>query len=138
MPPVGDLYAVLGLDRRATEAEVKKAYRTLAMTCHPDKNPDDPSAKERFHAISDAYSTLSDQEKRACYDGDDVGDFIMRVRASRVARASAAASFLSTRPCSQTFFKWADLGTRSCARASSPSPLAYLSLTLPLASAVLT
>ena len=82
MPPVGDLYAALGLDRRATEAEIKKAYRTLAMTCHPDTNPDDPSAKERFHAISDAYSTLSDPEKRACYDGEDVDDFIMSVRAS--------------------------------------------------------
>ncbi len=83
MPPAGDLYAALGLDKHATEAEIKRAYRTLAMTCHPDKNPDDPSAKEKFHSISEAYSTLSDPEKRARYDGkhsDLLDDFFMRVR----------------------------------------------------------
>ena len=83
MPPARDLYAALGLDNHATEAEIKKAYRTLAMTCHPDKNPDDPSAKEKFHSISEAYSTLSDPEKRARYDGDDgdvFGSLFMSVR----------------------------------------------------------
>jgi DnaJ-class molecular chaperone len=83
MPP-GDLYAALGLDKHATEAEIKRAYRTLAMTCHPDKNLDDPTAKEKFHSISEAYSTLSDSEKRARYDGEpqhsDAVDDIMRVR----------------------------------------------------------
>ena len=67
MPPAGDLYAALGLDKHATEAEIKRAYRTLAMTCHPDKNPDDPSAKEKFHSISEAYSILSDAEKKGRY-----------------------------------------------------------------------
>jgi hypothetical protein len=70
-----DYYAALGLDNKATETDIKKAYRRLAMTCHPDKNPDDPSAKEKFHAISEAYSTLSDREKREEYDADGTDNF---------------------------------------------------------------
>ena len=70
-----DYYAALGLDNKATETDIKKAYRRLAMTCHPDKNPDDPSAKEKFHAISEAYSTLSDTEKREEYDADGTDSF---------------------------------------------------------------
>jgi curved DNA-binding protein CbpA len=69
-----DYYAALGLDKEATEADIKKAYRKLAMTCHPDKNPDDPQAKEKFQAISEAYSILSDAEKKGMYDRGELDD----------------------------------------------------------------
>jgi len=66
-------YETLGVARDATPAEIKKAYRTLAVKHHPDKNTDDPKAQEKFIAIGAAYETLSDPDKRRQYDqfGDD-------------------------------------------------------------------
>jgi molecular chaperone DnaJ len=63
-----DYYSVLGVARDAGEAELKKAYRTLARQHHPDKNPNDARAEERFKEISEAYAVLSDPDKRAQYD----------------------------------------------------------------------
>jgi len=63
-----DLYEVLGVARNATESEIKKAYRRLAMKYHPDRNPDDKDAEENFKAVQHAYEILSDPEKRAAYD----------------------------------------------------------------------
>lgn len=63
-----DPYAVLGVDRDATDAEIKAAYRKRAMRDHPDRNPGDPEAEERFKAASEAYATLRDPEKRAWVD----------------------------------------------------------------------
>ncbi len=63
-----DLYKVLGISKTATEAEIKKAYRKLARKYHPDVNPGDQSAEERFKTISEAYSVLSDPKKRIEYD----------------------------------------------------------------------
>jgi len=63
-----DFYAVLGVDKGASEADLKKAYRKLARTYHPDSNPDDPAAEARFKEISEAYSVLSDAEQRREYD----------------------------------------------------------------------
>ncbi len=63
-----DLYEVLGISRTATAGEIKKAYRKLARENHPDTNPDDPKAEERFKEISAANDTLSDVEKRKGYD----------------------------------------------------------------------
>jgi len=63
-----DYYEVLGLERGAAEDDIKKAYRRLAMKLHPDRNPDDPSAAERFREASEAYEVLSDPEKRQAYD----------------------------------------------------------------------
>jgi molecular chaperone DnaJ len=63
-----DYYEVLGVERSATAVEIKKAYRRVALDLHPDRNPDDPSAEERFKEASEAYSVLSDSDKRATYD----------------------------------------------------------------------
>ncbi len=63
-----DYYAILGVSEAATEEEVKKAYRRLALQYHPDKNPGDRRAEERFKEISEAYAVLMDQQKRQQYD----------------------------------------------------------------------
>jgi molecular chaperone DnaJ len=66
--PKRDYYDVLGVSRSADEAEFKQAYRRLALQYHPDRNPDDPEAEERFKEASEAYAVLSDAEKRRTYD----------------------------------------------------------------------
>ncbi len=63
-----DYYNVLGVDRDATEKDVRRAYRKLAAKHHPDRNPGDPGAEERFKEVNEAYTVLSDSEKRAVYD----------------------------------------------------------------------
>ncbi|PLX92607.1 MAG: integrase [Desulfuromonas sp.] len=63
-----DYYAVLGIEKSADAATIKKAYRKLAQRYHPDKNPDDKAAEERFKEITEAYAVLSDAEKKRQYD----------------------------------------------------------------------
>ena len=63
-----DYYEVLAVAREATEEEVKRAYRKLAVKFHPDKNPDDPHAEEKFKELGEAYDVLMDADKRAAYD----------------------------------------------------------------------
>lgn len=63
-----DYYEVLGVSKSATQEEIKLAYRKLAMKYHPDRNPDDASAKEKFQECKEAYDILSDEQKRATYN----------------------------------------------------------------------
>ncbi|HBO83408.1 MAG: molecular chaperone DnaJ [Deltaproteobacteria bacterium GWC2_42_11] len=63
-----DYYEILGVNRNAADEDIKKAFRRLAHKCHPDKNPGDKEAEERFKEINQAYEVLKDEEKRANYD----------------------------------------------------------------------
>ena len=120
-----DLYQRLGVQRGASEQEIKKAYRSLAKQLHPDRNKDNPKAAERFGQITAAYDLLSDKDKRARYDRGEIdeegnpkmpfgsgfgGYSAERGRRPRPARAagskdSRAASKGPTRPTSATCSK---------------------------------
>jgi DnaJ-class molecular chaperone len=69
-----DLYQRLGLKRGASEAEIKKAYRSLAKQLHPDRNKDKPDAAKRFSEVTTAYDLLSDKDKRAQYDRGEIDE----------------------------------------------------------------
>ena len=63
-----DYYEVLGVDKNASEAEIKRAYRKVAKKYHPDMNPGDKEAEEKFKEAAEAYEVLSDPEKKSKYD----------------------------------------------------------------------
>ncbi len=75
-----DYYKILGVDRKAREDDIRKAYRDLAKKYHPDRNPDDKQAEERFKDINEAYQVLSDPQKRSVYDrvGSDYSNWQRR------------------------------------------------------------
>ena len=75
-----DYYKILGVDRKASEDEIKRAYRKLALKYHPDRNPDNKQAEEKFKEINEAYQVLSDPQKRNRYDqlGDSYSRFQQR------------------------------------------------------------
>src|SRR6195256_1619459 len=63
-----DYYEVLEIGRNTSDEEIKRAYRKLAVKYHPDKNPNDPHAEEKFKELGEAYDVLMDADKRAAYD----------------------------------------------------------------------
>ena len=63
-----DFYEVLGVNRDASDEDIKKSYRKLAMKYHPDRNPDNPKSEEQFKEAKEAYEILSDPKKRAAFD----------------------------------------------------------------------
>jgi molecular chaperone DnaJ len=75
MNPRKDYYKILGVSQNATLEEIKKAYRRLANTYHPDKNPGNKEAEEKFKEINEAYEVLSDKDKRRQYDAMRAGGF---------------------------------------------------------------
>ncbi|MBN2505329.1 MAG: molecular chaperone DnaJ [Verrucomicrobia bacterium] len=78
-----DYYEVLGVDRSASEEDIKKAYRRLAVKHHPDKNPGDKAAEEKFKELGEAYEALADPQRRAAYDQYGHAAFDPRMRAGR-------------------------------------------------------
>ena len=75
-----DYYKILGIERNASEEDIRKAYRKLAMQYHPDRNPNDKQAEERFKEINEAYQVLNDPKKRSHYDrlGSDYSNWQRR------------------------------------------------------------
>ncbi len=82
-----DYYEVLGVERSATDEEIKKSYRKLAVKYHPDKNPGDKTAEEKFKELGEAYEVLSDTQKRAAYDQYGHAAFDPRTRGFGAGRA---------------------------------------------------
>ena len=129
-----DLYQRLGVKRGASEAEIKKAYRSLAKQLHPDRNKDNPNAAKRFGEVTQAYDLLSDKDKRARYDRGEIDEdgnpkmpfggglrrlFARRRRAAarrrrRASRISTSAA--PTRPTSATCSKACSAARRAARR----------------------
>ena len=97
-----DYYEVLGLSKGSSAEEIKKSYRKVAMQFHPDRNPGDKGAEEKFKEAAEAYEVLSDADKRAQYDRyGHLRDYKAAVKAAR-------ASSDAPRACPQSLFKVAN------------------------------
>ena len=128
-----DLYQRLGVQRGASEAEIKKAYRSLAKQLHPDRNKDNPNAAKRFGEVTAAYDLLSDKDKRAQYDRGEIdedgnpkmpfGSVASAAEARVPAKAAGStdfrAVFQATRPISATCSKVCSVAVVGVAEAGS-------------------
>ena len=85
---MADYYKELGLEKGASTADIKKAYRRLAKQYHPDRNPDDKNAEARFKKISEAYAVLSDPNKRNQYDTYGASGFSSRYSTEDIFRGT--------------------------------------------------
>ena len=88
-----DYYEVLGVDRDADDEEIKKAYRKLALKFHPDRNPNDKTAEEKFKELGEAYEVLIDPQTRAAYDQYGHAAFDPRARARGPAASTIRRTF---------------------------------------------
>ena len=91
-----DYYNILGVNKNASNEELKRAYRKLAMKYHPDRNPNRKEAEERFKEINEAYAVLSDKEKRKQYDTFGAEDFRQRFTQEDIFRGSDFEEILSS------------------------------------------
>ena len=94
-----DYYKILGLPTSATLGQIKKAFRRLAIEFHPDKNPNNPIAEDKFQRVSEAYAVLSNPEKRAKYDRSYT---VAQDRAEQRSARESQQSFTRTKPTSKT------------------------------------
>jgi molecular chaperone DnaJ len=128
--PETDYYQVLGLELNATRSEIRGAFRVLAMRFHPDQNPGNPTAEEKFKLITQAYKTLIDPKKRAHYDRTRQAAQSQRLRAAAHHRrhapsASATASRGATADTDQKRKKrpwWEDVTEEPKPKAPKPEP----------------
>lgn len=95
-----DYYEVLGVDKNATEDEIKKAYRKIAIKYHPDRNPGNKEAEEKFKEAAEAYDVLHDPQKRQQYDQFGLRRLIADLEVSEEVEAS---QWMIFSPCSEIF-----------------------------------
>ncbi len=99
-----DYYKILGVDKKASADEIKKAYRKLAMKYHPDRNKDNPEAETKFKEVGEAYAVLSDPEKRSQYDNFGSAGFRQRFSQEDIYRGSDISDILKEMGLGGDFF----------------------------------